>query len=95
MTSQLSQALGPSQVRRSAAHDGGKVRIGDQLSRHELHIYIWVVVKIMAPFLGALNNRCRIIIGTEKGTLILTTTHIYIYIHTYTFFVSTISRSGP
>ena len=27
------------------------------------------------PFLGALN-RCRIIIGTQKGTLILTTTHI-------------------
>ena len=29
------------------------------------------------PFLGTLNNRCRIIIGTEKGTLILTTTHIF------------------
>ena len=28
------------------------------------------------PFLGTLNNRCRIIIGTQKGTLILTTTHI-------------------
>ena len=28
------------------------------------------------PFLGTLNNRCRIIIGTQKGTIILTTTHI-------------------
>ena len=26
------------------------------------------------PFLGTLNNRCRIIIGTQKGTIILTTT---------------------
>ena len=30
----------------------------------------WVVVKIMV---GTLNNRCRIIIGTQKGTIILTT----------------------
>ena len=27
------------------------------------------------PFLGTLNIRCRIIIGTQKGTIILTTTH--------------------
>ena len=27
------------------------------------------------PFLGALNIRCRIIIGIQKGTIILTTTH--------------------
>ena len=26
------------------------------------------------PFLGTLNNRCRIIIGTQKGTIIFTTT---------------------
>ena len=31
------------------------------------------------PFLGTLNNRCRIIIGNQKGTSILTATHIYIY----------------
>ena len=30
------------------------------------------------PFLGTLNNRCRIIIGTQKGTIILTTTHMMI-----------------
>ena len=27
------------------------------------------------PFLGTLNNRCRIITGTQKGTIILTITH--------------------
>ena len=37
---------------------------------------MWVVVKIMVPFLGTANNRCRTIVGTPKGTLILTTTHI-------------------
>ena len=28
------------------------------------------------PFLGTLNTRCRIIIRTQKGTIILTTTHV-------------------
>ena len=28
------------------------------------------------PFLGSLNIRCRIRIGTQKGTIILTTTHV-------------------
>ena len=28
------------------------------------------------PFLGTLNNRCRTIIGTQKGTIILTTAHL-------------------
>ena len=28
------------------------------------------------PFWGTLNNRCRIITGTQKGTIILTTTHM-------------------
>ena len=47
------------------------------------------------PFLGTLDIRCRIIIGTQKGTIILTTTRmsisiyiyiyvcVYIYIHTH------------
>ena len=30
------------------------------------------------PFLGTLNIRCRIIIGIQKGTRILTTTHTHI-----------------
>ena len=29
------------------------------------------------PFLGTLNNRCRIILRTQKGTIILTTTHTW------------------
>ena len=36
---------------------------------------IWVVVKIRV-LLGTLNSRRRIIVGTQKGTIILTTTHI-------------------
>ena len=28
------------------------------------------------PFLGTLNIRCRIMTGTQKGTIILTTTHV-------------------
>ena len=31
--------------------------------------------QIMVPFLGTLNIRCRFIIGIQKGTMILTTTH--------------------
>ena len=31
----------------------------------------------MVPILGTLNIRCRIIIGIQKGTISLTTTHIY------------------
>ena len=37
---------------------------------------MWVAVKIRAPFLGTPNIRCRIIIRTQKGTLILTITHV-------------------
>ena len=29
------------------------------------------------PFLGTLNNRCRVTIRTQKGTIILTTTHMF------------------
>ena len=51
---------------------------------------MWVVLKIRVPLLGTLNNRCCIIIGTEKGTIILTTTHVYyicmyFYTHLYTY----------
>ena len=28
------------------------------------------------PFLGTLNIRCRIIIGIQNGTIMLTTTHV-------------------
>ena len=44
---------------------------------HNHTVVIWVVVKIMVPFwVRTLNTRCRIIIGVQKGTIILTTTHI-------------------
>ena len=35
------------------------------------------------PFLGTLNIRGRTIMGTQKGTIILTTTHIYLDISTH------------
>ena len=35
----------------------------------------WVVVQNYGPFLGTLNIRFRIIIRTQRGTIILTTTH--------------------
>ena len=35
-----------------------------------------MVVKIRVPFLGTLNNGCRIVLRTQKGTLILTTAHM-------------------
>ena len=31
------------------------------------------------PFWGTLYIRCRTIMGTQKGTIILTTTHMYVY----------------
>ena len=39
-----------------------------------LLVYGWL--SKLGSLLGTLNNRCRIIIGTPKGTIILTTTHI-------------------
>ena len=33
----------------------------------------------MIPFLGTLNIRSRIVMGTQKGTIILTATHMIVY----------------
>ena len=41
-----------------------------------LNLHGWL--SKLGSFLGALNYRCRIIIGTQKGILILTTTHILV-----------------
>ena len=41
-----------------------------------LHDSIWAVIKNYGPFLGTLNIRCRIKIGIQKWTIILTTTHM-------------------
>ena len=32
----------------------------------------------MVPFGVPLNSRCRTVLGTQKGTIILTTTHMYV-----------------
>ena len=45
--------------------------------------HYWVVVKNNGFFLGTLNIRCRIIIGTQKGTTIFTTTHYCSYTYCY------------
>ena len=53
-------------------------------ARHGLHTptqltlhYSWVVVKIWVPFwVISPNIRCRTIMGTPKGTIILTTTQL-------------------
>ena len=49
------------------------------------------------PLLGTLNIRGRIIIGTQKGTIILTTTHIYraLDIQKYVLMLSCFYCRGP
>ena len=44
--------------------------------RHRHRFIIWVVVKMMVPFLGPLNTTCSIMLRTQKGTTTWTTTHI-------------------
>ena len=49
---------------------------------HTVHAYIsgskWAIsCQNEGPFLGTLNHRCRIVIGTQKGTIIFTTTQVY------------------
>ena len=46
-------------------------------------------------FLGTLNIRGRIIIGTQKGTIILTTTHIVLDISTAKSPIYQPHHSGP
>ena len=48
-------------------------RASGQTIKHRRHVG---VCQNYGPFLGTLNNRCRTILGTQKGTLILTTTHV-------------------
>ena len=42
--------------------------------------YMWVVVKIMVPFWIPIIIRHLIFRVPKKGAIVLTTTHIYIYI---------------
>ena len=58
--------------------------------RDAIYIYIYIYMYMggcqnYGPFLGALNIRCRIIIGIQKGSIILTTTHIHIHIYIYIY----------
>ena len=47
------------------------------LQAPQLGNYTWVVVRIRVPFgVPELVSRCRIILGIQKGTVILTTTHM-------------------
>ena len=39
-------------------------------------VCVWLVSQNCGPFLGTLNIRCRIILRTQKGTIILTTTRM-------------------
>ena len=46
-----------------------------------LYVYIYIYIYMgscqnYGPFLGTLHIRCRIILGIQKGTTILTTTHM-------------------
>ena len=62
--------------------------IGFRLGGYTLYVYVYIYIYMggcqnYGPFLGTLNIRCRIIIGIQKGTIILTTTYIYVYIYIY------------
>ena len=50
------------------------------------------------PFLGTLNIRCRIRIGIQKGTIILTTTHMSarsrLIVSQPQTFITTVGREG-
>ena len=49
----------------------GAIRIPIRVTLHDMGS-----CQNYGPFWGTLNNLCRIIIRTHKGTIILTTTHI-------------------
>ena len=50
-----------------------------------MYLYIYMgSCQNYGPFLGTLNNRCRIILRTPNGTIISTTTHTHTHIYIYT-----------
>ena len=65
----LSEAFFRQTAARLRGHDSLK------LSRRGSRFYVGSCQNY-GPFLDTLDIRCRIIIGTQKGTLILTTTHV-------------------
>ena len=54
--------------------------VPETLSPGVYGIFMWVVVKIMIPFGVPINTRCRSIIGIQKGTIILTTTRMIVWV---------------
>ena len=59
---------------------------GNQPFDKKIPIYLYIYICMggcqnYGPFLGTLNIRCRIIIGIQKGTVILTTTHMCVYVY--------------
>ena len=67
------------------------VESSDRPPRHKSPVLSWLpspqltrvqpphgwLSKLWSLFSGTLNTRCRILIGTQKETIILTTTHMY------------------
>ena len=47
-------------------------RMEEKMETTIFGLYIYPI----SPFLGTLNIKCRIIVGIQQGTIILTTTHI-------------------
>ena len=41
--------------------------------------YIGVIYTLLILFLGTLNIRCRMIIGIQTGTIMLTTSHVTVF----------------
>ena len=62
---------------------GGLEGILTGLTKSTDHPSTWVVIKIMALFWGPLNARYRILLRTQEGTIILTTTHLYMGLKPY------------
>ena len=52
---------------------------GSSMSSATWLILKWVVVKIMIAFLGTPNDRCGIILGTQKGAIIFATTQLELW----------------
>ena len=70
--------MAASVTRYSLAKSSGKSKrgLGFWVYTHPTHINHVGGSQNYSPFLGTLNIRCRTILGTQKGTIILTPTHI-------------------
>ena len=55
---------------------GARKQFRSLLPLRVISTYLWVVVKIMVPFLGPYYNKAPIVSRTQTGTILLTTTHI-------------------